>query len=171
MSSNSPNRRTAPVFALVLIVAISLLSAGGAAAFLAQRTGDGKMGKVTKTTVSNAGGVYSAQGSVNHFAIEGTKNGTFTVDVKDASVEEINYFGSTFCFVPKSTSGEPEAITKSFNGTKSVDGRTKAKVKVRLPGNHVGCDLSIIATVLRPGDGITQTEIIVRKMVLTATAS
>ncbi len=167
----SPNRRTGSTLVISIVLALSLLFVGGVAASITERTGDGTVGKVTKTTVTNAGGVYNAQGGVNHFAPEGTTTGKFTVDVKDKSVEELNYFGSTFCLVPKKGKTEPEAVTKSFNGTASVAGKDKAKVKVRLPKNHLGCDLSLISTVLRPGDGVEQSEIIVRKMTLSATAS
>lgn len=173
MRTPSPTRRTGTALVVITITALSLLSASAVGAFIGDRYGDGTVGKVTKTTVVNAGGVYSAQGGVNHYAVAGKKLGAFTVDVKDKSVSEINYFGSTFCFVPNTKKGEtePVAVTKSFSGTESVAGKAKAKVKVRLPKGHLGCDLSLIATVLRPGDGIEQSEIIVRKMVLSAGAS
>lgn len=169
MRALSPSRRSA-LFVASVIAVLSLLSVSTVSAFVGERYGDGTLGKVTKSTITNAGGVFSAQGGVNHYAIEGKKKAVFTVDVKDGSVDEINYFGSTFCFVPDAETGEPEAVTRSFDGTKSVKDKKTAKVQLRLPNGHLGCDLSLIATVLRPGDGTEQSEIIIRKMVLTATA-
>lgn len=173
MRAFSPNRLTGSVLSIVVAVALSLLSAGAVFALAATPSGDGTIGKITKTVVKNTGGVYSAQGTVNHFAESGKKFGVFTIDVKDKSVAEVTYFGSYFCFVPSTEIGvtEPEAVTESFSGDGSVDGVEKIKTRVRLPKGHLGCDISVIASVLRPGEGDIQTEIIVKKMVLTATAT
>ncbi len=162
-----PSFRVTRRRASILIIAVaSLLMIGGVGA-AANRSGNGKIGKVTKTTVTNSGGVFSAQGAVNHFAETGTRNGAFTVDVKDKTVAEVSYYGSYFCLVDDAGN----TTTKSFNGTASVEGRARAKVKTKLPAGHLGCDLALTATVLRPGQGDAQAEIILRKMILTATAS
>ncbi|MEE9414555.1 MAG: hypothetical protein V3V01_04660 [Acidimicrobiales bacterium] len=148
---------------LGLVAALFVVSVG--AVMAATRVGEGITGKTSKVIVKDTGGVFNAQGTVRHFAESGTRTGKFIIDVKDESVSDVNYFGSFFCLTAKG-----DTLTKGFDGTVSVAGDTKAKVKTKLPKGHLGCDIALTALVLRPGQGGAQAEIIVHKMVLTAGA-
>ena len=152
---------------LILITTAALVMAFATAAYgLGAIVGDGNLDKPAVVTVKNASGQFNASGTVNHFAEAGQRKVTFTIDVKDKSVLEANYFASSLCY----TDDGEDPVLKSYSGTVDVAKKVKGEILAKLPRAHVGCDLAMTALVLRPGQGIEQNEIVVKKMVLTADA-
>lgn len=157
-------RRTPFIF---LTTALLVVFLGSTAYGVGSIVGDGNLERPTTVVVKNTGGVFNAQGTINHFVETGLRYGAVTIDIKDKTVLEADYFGSYFCFIDEGA----DTITKSFSGTVSVANKEKGEVLIKLPRKHVGCNLVLTASVLRPGQGVVQEEIVLKKMVLTADAT
>lgn len=151
---------------LILITAAALVVAFATAAYgLGEIVGDGNLEKASVVVVKNSSGQFNASGTVYHYAEAGQRKATFTIDIKDKSVLEANYVASSNCYFED---GDP--VWKPYDGMVTVEKKEKGEFTIKLPRKHTGCDLSMTALVLRPGQGIVQTEMVLKKMVLTIDA-